>query len=153
MASTNLDQHIRERIQLFIAELTSLIKQSAVKSVRDALGNGDTDSDVPARRGMKKGRRGGAAKRGAASADAEAPKRGRGRGGRKKGAKRSSKQLEHITETLLNHVKANPGERIEAIAKKIDIKSRDLTLPVKKLVAEKKITKKGEKRATTYFPR
>jgi hypothetical protein len=150
MASTNLDKDIRERIQLFVAELTSLIKQSAVKSVKDALGNGDTDE--PVRRRGRKGRRG-MASRTDDSMDAEPSVSARGRVGRRKGAKRSPKQLENIVEKLLSHIKSNPGERIEEIAKKIGMRTRELTLPVKKLVSEKKITRKGEKRATTYFSR
>jgi hypothetical protein len=148
MARTNLDQHIRQRIQLFVTELTALIKQSAVKSVKDALGNGE--GEAPARRGMKQGRRGGASRKEVSVEGDSVP---RGRGGRRKGAKRSPKQLERVTEALLNHIKENPGERIEAIAKKIGMKTKELTLPVKKLVADKKIVRKGEKRATEYFPK
>jgi hypothetical protein len=148
MASTNLDQQIRERIQLFIAELTTLIKQSAVKSVRDALGNGDTEISV--RRGIGRSGRGRAKRSAGMLGEGVVAKR---RGGRKKGAKRSPKQLENITSKLLAHIKANPGQRIEEVAGHIGMKTKELTLPIKKLVAEKKITKKGEKRATTYFVR
>jgi DNA-binding NtrC family response regulator len=150
MASTNLDQQIRERMQLFVAELSSLIKQSAVKSVTDALGNGDTA--LPKRRGMGRPGRRGSARRAASLGDGEAaaPK---GRGSKKRGAKRSPKQLEHITEKLFTYVKENPGQRIEKVAADIGMRTKELTLPVKKLVADKKIATKGEKRATTYFAR
>ena len=151
MASTNLDQQIRERIRLFVAELTSLIKQSAVKSVKEALGNGDTE--LSTRRG--KGRRGrGAGARGAASlGDAEAVKAPKGRGSKKKGTKRSSRQLVHIAEKLFAYIKENPGQRIEKVAGDIGMRSKALTLPAKKLSADKKIVTKGNRRATTYFPR
>ena len=39
----------------------------------------------------------------------------------------------------------------EAIGKALATPTKDLTLPVKKLVAEKKIVAKGERRATKYF--
>lgn len=148
MASTNLDQQIRERILSFAAELTLLVKQSAVKSVRDALGNGDID--VAPQRGIGRSKAGRGARRAATPGDEKSPK---ARGSRKKGSKRSPKQLENITNKLLAHIKGNPGQRIEEVAGHIGIRTKELTLPVKKLVAEKKIYKKGEKRATTYFGR
>jgi len=148
MASSNLDQQIRGRIQSFAAELTQLIKQSAVQSVKDALGN--NDAGFSTRRGVK-GKRGAAARQALSLEQGAAPRTKRS--GRKKGAKRSPKQLENITGKLLAHIKGNPGQRIEEVAGHLGVRTKELTLPIKKLVAEKKIGKKGEKRATTYFGR
>jgi hypothetical protein len=41
---------------------------------------------------------------------------------------------------------------MEAIAKALATPTRDLNLPVKKLLAGKKIRVQGHKRATEYFP-
>lgn len=151
MASTTLDRQIRERMKLFVAELTSLIKQSAVKSVKDALGNGDTE--LPTRRGRGRPGRVAGAKRAALLGDAEVTKTPKGSGGKKKGSKRSTMQLEHLTEKLLAHITANPGQRIEKLNAELGMRTKELALPVKKLLAEKKISTKGKRRATAYFPR
>jgi hypothetical protein len=45
----------------------------------------------------------------------------------------------------------HPGERIEQIAKGLGAPSKELQLPTRKLLDDKKIRKKGQKRATTYF--
>ena len=49
------------------------------------------------------------------------------------------------------HVQKNPGQRIEQLADGMGISTRELNLPVKKLLAAKKLSTKGQKRATTYF--
>ena len=41
---------------------------------------------------------------------------------------------------------------MEAIGKALSTPTRDLNLPVKKLLAAKRISVKGLKRATEYFP-
>jgi len=49
-------------------------------------------------------------------------------------------------------VKAHPGLRIEQINKELGTTTKDLALPIRKLISEAAITAKGEKRSTTYFP-
>lgn len=103
---------------------------------------------------------------------AEAPvKRGRGRprkyessepraapkaptSGRKLGEKRSPKDLAALVEKLYLYIKAHPGQRIEPIGKALGVVTKELTLPIKKLLVEKKISAIGQKRATEYslFP-
>lgn len=41
---------------------------------------------------------------------------------------------------------------MEQIAKTLGTTTKELALPAKKLIAEKKIKTKGERRATKYFP-
>ena len=72
---------------------------------------------------------------------------------RPKGAKRDPRVLEALTEKLGAFIKKNPGQRIEEIGKALGTRTKDLVLPVKKLIAAKKVSTKGEKRATKYFPR
>lgn len=141
MASSELDKKILERIESFVNELTRLVKRSAVESVQVALG------DSGARVALGRGRRGIALGKELTSG------RGRGAGRGKKGAKRTGKQLENLKEKLRSYIKSNPGQRIEQIAAAIGIGTRQLALPIKKLLAEKKIKKKGKKRATSYFAR
>jgi hypothetical protein len=75
-----------------------------------------------------------------------------GRGARP-GAKRSPAQLEELQDQLLETITVNPGLRIEALSEVMEVPSRDLTLPIKKLLAARKIKKKGQKRATAYYAR
>jgi predicted transcriptional regulator len=75
---------------------------------------------------------------------------GRPRGGR--GAKRSQEDLEALSERFASFVKANPGLRIEQINKQLGTTTKDLALPIRKLISEGLIGVKGQKRSTTYFP-
>jgi predicted transcriptional regulator len=74
---------------------------------------------------------------------------GRPRGGR--GAKRTSADLEALSDRFASFVKANPGLRIEQINKQLGTTTKDLALPIRKLISEGVISAKGQKRSTTYF--
>jgi hypothetical protein len=81
---------------------------------------------------------------------ADVTRGGRPRGGR--GAKRTAADLEALSEKFAAFVKANPGLRIEQINKELGTMTKDLALPIRKLLANKEISAKGQKRSTTYFP-
>ena len=136
MANNAVSDQIRSRVEEFVDELSGLIRQSAMDTVARVLG------------GESEGRRGG--RRGAARV--VAPAEGRGRA-RPKGAKRSQDELERLTGRLLAYVKGNAGQRIEQIAKGMGVSTRELNLPAKKLLGNKSIRTKGQKRATQYFPK
>jgi len=86
----------------------------------------------------------------AAAAAASLGRIGRPRGGR--GGKRTSADLEALSERFGTFVKANPGLRIEQINKQLGTTTKDLALPIRKLISEGAIVAKGQKRSTTYFP-
>jgi hypothetical protein len=73
---------------------------------------------------------------------------GRGRG---KGVKRTQNDLSRTGDKLLEFVSANPGLRIEQINKQLGTSTRDLQLPIRKLIAEGQLKTKGQKRSTQYF--
>lgn len=131
MATANFDRQIRKTIEAFVEELSALVRAAAVQSVTDAFGAGGA-----------------------------APARGRGRAaaappaarGRSKGQKRAPEALAELTDKLLAAIKASPGQRMEEIARGLGTSTSELTLPAKKLIAEKKIKTKGERRATKYYP-
>ena len=75
---------------------------------------------------------------------------GRPRGGR--GAKRSPEDLEALCNQFATFVKSHPGVRIAQINKELGTTTKDLALPIRKLIAEGRITAKGQKRSTTYSP-
>jgi len=71
------------------------------------------------------------------------------RGGR--GAKRRSEDIENIAETFHAFVAKHPGLRIEQINKQLGTTTKDLALPIRKLIADGAIKTKGKKRSTMYF--
>lgn len=74
------------------------------------------------------------------------------RGGtRHKGSKRSSNELDKMAETFYSYVTKHPGMRIEQINKSLGTTTKDLALPIRKLIADGELKTKGEKRSTTYF--
>lgn len=75
---------------------------------------------------------------------------GRPRG--RSGAKRSTEDLEALSTKFVAFVKAQPGLRIEQINKELGTVTKELALPIKKLIAEGMISAKGTKRSTQYFP-
>ncbi|HEX8114384.1 MAG TPA: hypothetical protein VF516_41930 [Kofleriaceae bacterium] len=74
----------------------------------------------------------------------------RSRGGR--GAKRRPEDLEALCNQFASFVKSHPGLRIEQINKELGTTTKDLALPIRKLIAEGKVAAKGQKRSTAYFP-
>ena len=130
-----IDSQIRSRIDSFLAEMTTLVRQSALEAVREALGNGA----VPARRGPGRPKGSGAGN-------------GRKRVGRRaKGGKRSADYLDKVGELVLAYVRANHGQGSEAIGRELGLSSKDMALPIRKLIAEKKLRTEGQRRGTKYF--
>nr|HEX4314172.1 hypothetical protein [Kofleriaceae bacterium] len=75
----------------------------------------------------------------------------RSRTGRGKGEKRSSDELDGLADKFVDYVHKNPGLRIEQINRELGTSTKDLALPIRKLIAEGVIKGKGEKRSRTYF--
>lgn len=134
MAKNPVNDRIRSRVEAFAEELSALIRDSAMETVRDALGG------AAPRRGARGGR----------AAASVAPVRG---GRREKGQKRDPGEIERLTGRLLDYIKGNAGQRIEQIAAGMGTVTKELNLPVKKLIAQKSLKTKGQKRATQYFAR
>ncbi|MEO7330876.1 MAG: DNA-binding protein [Minicystis sp.] len=152
---------IKNRVDAFVDELSALVRRAALEAVEQALGNkGGATAAVPAR---KPGRpRKVVAAAPAVVEEKKAPGRPRGRPAkaatsaaakRRAGEKRSPVLLAQVTEQVYNHVKSNAGQGVEQIAKALGTSTKELTLPIRKLLSDKKITSKGQKRATRYFPK
>jgi len=123
-------------VQGFVAQITELARRAAIDTLESAFGG-----RLPGARGP--------APAAAVIAAANFGRVGRPRGGR--GAKRTSADLEALSERFAAFVKANPGLRIEQINKQLGTTTKDLALPIRKLISEGQITAKGQKRSTTYF--
>jgi hypothetical protein len=72
-------------------------------------------------------------------------------GGRGRGAKRTAADLDQLGTSFVSFVAKHPGLRIEQINKELGTSTKDLALPIRKLIAEGQIKTKGKKRSTTYF--
>ena len=142
---SNLEQEIQERTEAFAQELAELVKRAALESISQALAGGSVSASGG------RGRRG-TATRGAATRAAPAP-RATASARRRKGEKRSPEQLEELTSQLVSEIKREGGRGIEAIAKAMNVSTKELALPIRKLNEEGKIKTKGQKRATKYFPK
>jgi hypothetical protein len=120
-------------VQGFVAQITELARRAAIDTLESAFG----------RRGVS-GRGAAAAVMAAAGGQV-----GRPRGGR--GVKRTPADLEQISSKFVSFVKSHPGLRIEQINKELGTTTKDLALPIRKLIADGVLKAKGKKRSTTYF--
>lgn len=119
-------------VQGFVAQITELARRAAINTLESAFG----------------GR--GAARAVASPASVAVAHVGRPRGGR--GAKRSPEDLEALSSKFASFVKSHPGLRIEQINKELGTTTKDLALPIRKLISEGMVSAKGKKRSTAYFP-
>jgi len=136
----NINDTIRAALDAFVTDLSNLIQEAALESVEQALADAST---IPGR--------GGRGARGARAAVPAFASLSSLSSNRKKGAKRTPEELEQLIKKLHGYIAKNPGQRIEQIAQGLDISTKELNLPAKKLISEKKLSTKGQKRATTYF--
>ncbi|HSC86354.1 MAG TPA: hypothetical protein VLC09_03760 [Polyangiaceae bacterium] len=127
---TDPNSAITSRIERFVSDLSEVIRQAALEQVSDALGGGS---------GVGNGRAGRKA-----GAGAPALKK------RAKGAKRSAEDFEALSKSIIGTVGSQPGLRADQLAEALGVETRELALPIKKLLAEKLLTKKGARRGTTY---
>ena len=70
----------------------------------------------------------------------------------KPGAKRTSRQIQAAAGLILEHVKKNPGERMEQIGRALKYRTSQMTLPMHQLVEQGTVRTRGEKRSRQYFP-
>lgn len=118
----------------FAAQLEAIVRQAAVDQITSALAG--LGASTPARRGPGRPR----------ATATRKPGRPAKRG------KRSSEDVDATAQRLVAYVKSNPGQGLEGIAAGLDTSTKELKLPVIKLLASRQIKKTGEKRGTKYFP-
>src|SRR5258707_14466791 len=146
MGPNTTDTAIRTRIDSFLTELGTLVRQSALEAVQEALGGG-----APRRRGP--GRPKGSGRRG----PGRPPKAGRRRVGRParggKRVRRSTEDLAKIGARVMAQVRSKQGQRLEEIGRALKTDTAVLKKPVADLLKAKKLRTKGAKRGTKYFVR
>ena len=131
---SDFQNEMNRTVQGFVSQITELARRAAIDTLESAFGGrmpGNGASVMP-------------------PAVAVVGRAGRHRGGR--GAKRSPADLAALSDRVATFVKTNPGLRIEQINKQLDTTTKDLALPIRKLISEGVISAKGKKRSTTYFP-
>ena len=148
-------------VQGFVAQIAELARRAAIETLESAFGGsgGGSGSGGGGGGGGRAARGGGGGGGGgggvggpppATIASASFGRVGRPRGGR--GAKRTAADLDELSDKFASFVKANPGLRIEQVNKQLGTTTKDLALPIRKLIGEGQITAKGQKRSTTYYP-
>ena len=119
----------------FVADLSEVIREEAVANVVNALGGAGVA---------------------AAPTKVKAPKAvstGGKRRGRPPGSvavKRDPAEQAAICDSLMTHIAANPGQRMEDISSALGRPSKEMAFAVKSLLDGGLLTKEGNKRATTY---
>jgi hypothetical protein len=125
---SNFQSEIQNLVQDFVAQITEAWKRAVSEALTGVQAGGG-----------RGGRRGG----GASAASTAS---------RRKGEKRTADELDGLAERFQAFVKDNPGLRIEQINKQLGTSTKDLQLPIRKLIADGAVKAKGEKRSTQYFP-
>lgn len=123
MQST-LQHEMNHVVDAFVAQILDLARRAARHSLESALGP-DRDRSLPRRQA------------------------GRPRGSRS--AKRTASDLEAISTRFVAFVRANPGLRIEQINQRLGTTTKELVLPIRKLLDDKLLHVEGRNRSTTYY--
>ncbi|HUR26896.1 MAG TPA: hypothetical protein VM509_01810 [Planctomycetota bacterium] len=134
--ANNIQQQIEARVQAFVREVSELVRASAVGAVAEALGSSTVGG------GSRRGRPAGSKNKSAPAAS---------RGGKR--GKRTTEQVDAMASRIFDHVKKNPGANVEGMAKAFGMKSKELTLPISKLMSTKKLKTTGQRRGTKYHVR
>jgi len=128
----NVSPQIQGIMDRFMAELAQALQQEATNAVQNAFGGA---APTAVKRGPRQASNG----KGTLRQEAREP-----------GQPRDPAELEGHTKQLLAYIRKHPGQRIEQIGAELGISTKLLATPVKTLLREKSIGKKGVKRATTY---
>lgn len=142
---SNIEAEIRSRVDAFVAELTELVRRAALEAVSAAVNEQMGGLRKPARLPTSA-----ASTKASPAQAASSPKNN---GSRKRGEKRSQEELSALKDRVLEYIQGNSGQGVEGIAKALGTSTRELSLPIRRLLADKQITSRGEKRATRYFSR
>lgn len=127
----NFEQQISQRVRAFVDEITDLAREQAMQALTAALHTGG---------------------RGALTARRATNGAGRGRLASARDGRRSADQIDSACDALMTEITARPGQRVEQIGAALSARTKDLALPLRKLVKEKRVRTEGQRRATKYFP-
>lgn len=123
----DLNAQIEARSRAFMDDITAILRESML----NALSQGKLYFRAP---------------------DTAAPRARSAKAPRPKGEKRSPALIEKTQSRLHAVIVQRPGRGIEGLARQLDCTTRELSLPMKKLLASELVRTEGEKRATKYYP-
>ncbi len=145
---TNYQNDLRRLVENFVSQLSELWRRQAIDSLTGLGGGGNGGGgNGGGGRGRSSGGGGNGSSSSSSGSGSGSGSVGRPRG---RGAKRSSDEIEQMAERFVEFVQANPGMRIEQINKELGTTTKDLALPIRKLIADGAVKVRGSKRATTY---
>ena len=131
---STLRDSIQELAQNFASLVVAAIRGA---SLEDILSESSGAKAAPGRPASKRG-----------------PGRPKGSTSSKRLARRSAKDIAKVADGIVSLVKKHKGGlRAEQIRAELGIAKKEWARPLEDALAPKKLTKKGEKRATTYFAR
>ena len=126
------DRQIRSLVDTFVTDIADLIREEALATVREALGDG---VPAPVRRGPGRPRK----------KKAKATRRKTGRR-----VRRSSEPVDAEAARALTYIKTNDGCSVGDIGDALGLSTKDLRLPLQKLLGNKEVRTTGQKRGTKY---
>jgi hypothetical protein len=141
MKHNGIDSELRAHIDAFTADISTLVRQAALDAVHAALGVAPA---APATRRRGPGR----PPKAAAGTPASKPATRRGLR-----AKRTPEDVAKVGEAVVAYVAKNPGQSVDQIGKALGTKTKDLALPIIRMIEAKKLKTTGQKRGTKYFAR
>lgn len=125
-----IEAQIQKLVTDFAAQVAAVARQAAVSTLTYAL-----DGHVGTPRGNRR--------------SAAAFSAGRKRA---KGEKRPAAEIAGMSQRVGEFIAKNPGLRVEQINKALGTSTKELALPLRKLVASGAVRSEGVKRSTQYFP-
>jgi hypothetical protein len=128
------ENKLRSLVDQFVADLSARVHEEALETVRAALGQ----PAAKGKRGPGRPRKAGRAKVGR-------------KPGRAKAGRRSADEVASMGDTVLSHVKANPGQRLEEIGRELGVATKELKRPIANLMGGGSLRTEGQKRGTKYF--
>ncbi len=137
---SDLDAAIRAQFDQFLGTISSLVRRSALESVRSALEVGPAPA---ARRGPGRKPRAQAARRSRPTAKVKA---------RRSRVGRPPLPIdEKIAQALVAYIRTHPGERLEQIGRALKRPTAPLKRPASRLLSTGVLRTEGRKRGTRYF--
>jgi hypothetical protein len=122
---TNLQSKVNHTVQGFVAQVVELVRHAALESLQTAFAT--------------------------PGATGPAPPQGEPEPAMALGRRRTPGDLDDLAKRLASVVRANPGLRIAELAERLGTPTRQLSVPIRKLVADGTIQPRGRRRATTYI--
>ena len=145
----SVNDELRNRINTFVNDLSALVRREALEEIASALANDGGHS--PARRAAPPV----TSARAVPNVAVRKPGRPAKAAAVASPAKNQSvpASLAQLMARIHGYIKANPGHGVAPIATSLGTSNKDLRLPIRMLVDERKITSTGKTRGTRYFPK